>query len=385
MRRLRNRIVIVGCGILILLAVILLFTLMTKGCSKGGGNHGNISTQTIEQQQASNPATNPATEPVSSLPQDLQPTYFKTPVIKDDNTNGELIYSIYVWNKTGYELFGSSDAQAQNYADTINTLANRLSGLNVYDMVIPNHTEYGLPERFKSGEVTSTSQADNIKKIYAALGDNVTPINAYNYLADHNTEYTYFNSDHHWTGLGAYYAYKAFADTNELTALSLEDCAEQTIDGFTGTFTYTTPYLKEDSVHYWELPYTASMDITYASGEVYNYETPYYSAAAPGAYTYGVFLVGDNPLTVIKSSSEKAQAGKKIAIIKESYGNCLAPYFTNNYEEVHVIDFRDFRSTLGTDLKTYCTENDITDVLFVNGVMSANTQIQLDSMLGLVD
>ena len=45
----------------------------------------------------------------------------------------------------------------------------------------------------------------------------VTPINAYNYLSEHCNEYIYFKSDHHWTGLGSYYAYSAFADTLGLT------------------------------------------------------------------------------------------------------------------------------------------------------------------------
>ena len=85
--------------------------------------------------------------------------------------------------------------------------------------------------------------------------------------------------------------------------------------------------------------------------------------------------MGDNPLSVLKSSSDKAQ-DKKIAVVKESYGNAFAPYLTYNYKEVHVIDFR----TFGKNLPQYCKENGIDEVLFLNGIMSANTQIQLDSM-----
>ena len=48
--------------------------------------------------------------------------------------------------------------------------------------------------------------------------------------------------------------------------------------------------------------------------------------------------MGDNALTVLKSASKNAAAGKKIAVVKESYGNAFVPYLTNNYEEVHVID-----------------------------------------------
>ena len=383
-RRLRNRAIIVGTGVAILVLIIVLFSLLIRGCSSGSGDKDKVSTDTIAQQGGTSTATkDEAANSNSSLSQDLQPTYFKTPVIKDDNTNGELYYSIYVWNKTGYELFGGDDEPSKTYANTINTLAGKLPGIKVYDMIIPNHTEYGLPERLKSGDIVSTSQADSIKTAYAAMDKNVTPINIYNYLADHNEEYIYFKSDHHWTGLGAYYAYKAFADTNNMPALKLEDCTEKTIDGFTGSFTNSAPSLDSDTVHYWEFPYGTEMTLTYDGGATETYDSPYYSGATEGSLTYGVFIFGDNPLTVIKSKSENAEKGKKLVIVKESYGNALAPYFTNNYEEVHVVDFRYFSSTVGKTLPAYCVENGITDVLFANGVMSANTQLQLDSMTGM--
>ncbi len=389
-RRMRNRAIIIGVGLAILVFIILMFSLMIKGCSCSSSGKkpetSSISTDTKQQQASVNPAatgSEPTAQPVNQ--QDLSPSYFKTPVIKDDNTNGELYYAIYVWNKTGYELFGGDDERSKTYAKTINTLAAKLPGIKVYDMIIPNHTEFGLPQRLKSGDITSTSQADSIKAAYAALSKDVTAINPYNYLADHNEEYIYFKSDHHWTGLGAYYAYKAFADTNGMPALDLKDCKENQIDGFTGSFSNSAPNLDVDSVHYWEFPYSVTMDLTYDGGNTETYDTPYYKGAAEGSLTYGVFIFGDNPLTVLKSKSQNATQGKKLAIVKESYGNCLSPYFTNNYEEVHIIDFRYFRDNINKSFQAYCTENGITDVLFVNGVMSANTQIQLDSMSGMFD
>ena len=121
------------------------------------------------------------------------------------------------------------------------------------------------------------------------------------------------------------------------------------------------------------------MDITHADGSSASYDSPYYESAEGRSNTYGVFILGDNALTVLKSASENAAAGKKIAVVKESYGNAFVPYLTNNYEEVHVIDFRYFKQ----NLVDYCKTNGIDEVLFMNGVMSANTQVQLDSMSGL--
>lgn len=377
-KRTRNRIIIVSCGILIIILLVVMISSVFKACFGAKQTNAPVSTETKPVATADTPKAN---DKKNEAQDDLSPTYFKTPQIKDDNSNGYSAYSIYVWNNQGFELFGSDEARATTYAETINGFADKLSGITVYDMVIPNHTEMGLPQRLKDSDAPSTSQAENIKSIYSKLSDKVTPVNAYNYLADHNDEYIYFGSDHHWSGLGAYYAYSAFAKTNNLPVLSLDDCTEQQIEGFTGTFTNTASGLDTDTVHYWEFPYEVTMDITDESGNVNTYTSPYYQYAEAGSLTYGVFIMGDHPLTVLNSASENAEAGKKIAVIKESYGNAFVPYLTYNYEEVHVIDFR----TFGDNLVSYCRQNGIDEVLFLNGVMSANTQIQLDSMSGLFD
>ncbi len=375
-KRTRNRIIIVSCGILIIILLVVMISSVFKGCFGAKQTNAPVSTETKPVATADTPNNKK-----NDIQDDLSPTYFKTPQIKDDKSSGYSAYSIYVWNKQGFELFGSDEARATTYAETINGFADKLNGITVYDMVIPNHTEMGLPQRLKDSDAPSTSQAENIKSIYSKLSDKVTPINAYNYLADHNDEYIYFGSDHHWSGLGAYYAYSAFAKTNDLPVLSLDDCTEQQIEGFTGTFSNTASGLDTDTVHYWEFPYEVTMDITDESGNLNTYTSPYYQYAEAGSLTYGVFIMGDHPLTVLKSASENAEEGKKIAVIKESYGNAFVPYLTYNYEEVHVIDFR----TFGDNLVSYCQQNGIDEVLFLNGVMSANTQIQLDSMSGLFD
>ena len=375
-KRTRNRIIIVSCGILIIILLVVMISSVFKGCFGAKQTNAPVSTETKPVATADTPNNKK-----NDIQDDLSPTYFKTPQIKDDKSSGYSAYSIYVWNKQGFELFGSDEARATTYAETINGFADKLNGITVYDMVIPNHTEMGLPQRLKDSDAPSTSQAENIKSIYSKLSDKVTPINAYNYLADHNDEYIYFGSDHHWSGLGAYYAYSAFAKTNDLPVLSLDDCTEQQIEGFTGTFSNTASGLDTDTVHYWEFPYEVTMDITDESGNLNTYTSPYYQYAEAGSLTYGVFIMGDHPLTVLKSDSENAEEGKKIAVIKESYGNAFVPYLTYNYEEVHVIDFR----TFGDNLVSYCQQNGIDEVLFLNGVMSANTQIQLDSMSSLFD
>lgn len=355
---------------------------MFKGCAKKEPEE--ISTETKAAQQSEQTATKAAQQANAAGGDPLSTSYFMTPVIDDDNSPGTDFGTVYGWNGSAYELFGGSEDTAKTYADTVTSLAGKLSGINVYSMIVPNHTEYGLPQRLKDGSVVqSNSQADNIKAAYENMGSGVTPVNAYNYLAEHNKEYTYFHSDHHWTGLGAYYAYKAFADTLKMTPLDLAQCTEKQIDGFTGTFSDMASGLEPDSVHYWEFPYSVSMELHYDGGTTETYDSPYYENAVAGSNTYGVFIFGDNPLTILTSQSENAEPNRKIAVVKESYGNAFVPYLTQNFSEVHIMDLRTFRSNSDVDIATYCKNNGITDFLFLNGIMSANTQGQLDNITAL--
>ncbi len=383
--RIRNRIIIVTAFVLVIVLLVTLIVLMFKGCGAKKTPSG-VSTETkaVETTVAESVPGASAAQQTGNTGDKLSPTVFIPANPTDNNATGYDAGAIYVWNNTGYELFGGSESMGQNYGESINALADKLSGFNVYSMMVPNHTEMGLPARVKE-QTNTTSQADNIKAGYAAMKSNVTPINAYNYLSEHCNEYIYFKSDHHWTGLGAYYAYTAFADTLGMTPLKLEDCTEQQITGFTGTFYSLANDLETDTVSYWQFPYTVTMDITSSPGETINYDSPYFENEESGTLSYGVFIYGDNPLTVLHSSSPAATSGKKIAVVKESYGNAFVPYLSYNYEEVHIMDLRTFREASTLDLTSYCRQNGITDVLFLNGVMSANTQIQLDSMAALFD
>lgn len=368
-KRLRNRIIIVSTFIILVALIILVFSLLFKSCF--GNNQKDtqpMATETIApstavQESNANTAKNSAV--------DL--SGFSTPNPKDDNSSATLEGDVLIWNNAVFELFKGTEDTATKYADTINTFADSTAGsVKVYSMVVPNHTEMGLPERLKSGDGYSTeSQAANIKTIYSKFSSNVTAVNCYNSLAEHCNEYIYFNTDHHWTALGSYYTYKAFAESTNQQVLSLDECTENKIEDFTGSFTnIVSENIGTDTVSYWTFPYETSMELTAeAGGEAQHCDSVYNEAEASGSNSYGVFIYGDNPLSVLKSDR---QTGKKIAVVKESYGNAFVPYLTYNYDEVHVIDFRHWEGSLAS----YCSENGINEVLFINGIMSANTDMQ---------
>lgn len=310
------------------------------------------------------------------------PLTFVTPNIKDDNTstghysaaNG----GVYIYNNMALELFGGSDSSAEYYAQTISEFKKNAPEYKVYNMVVPNHTEFALPRRLiDDGTVATNVQADTIKKIYESYTEDVQPINCYNNLAAHIDEYIYFNTDHHWSGLGAYYAYQAFCEQTGQEALDLSTCTEKTIPDFEGTLaSYDESVMNNlDTVHFWTFPYaTHAMRLSEMGGEM-DQLSVYYEEEASGTLSYGVFIWGDNPLFI--EYNDELQNGKKIAVVKESYGNSFVPYLTNNYQEVHVIDPRHWSG----NLKSYMQDNGIDEVLFINNVMSANTAAFVDDYI----
>lgn len=304
---------------------------------------------------------------------------FDTPDIPDDGTDGYISSvdpGVYIYKNATYELCGASDEAGKDYAAAISEFKKAAPDFTVYNIVVPTHTEFGVPARLTAGIYTA-SQSENIKTIYTNYSADVKAINVYNALCRHKDEYIYFNTDHHWTGLGAYYAYQAFCEQTGQTALALTDCTEKTIDGFEGSFFDTDSSLTPDTVHYWELPYQTHARLQAESGAEMTDASVYYEGAA-GNGAYITFIQGDSSLFIEYNDENKN--GKKLAVVKESYGNAFVPYLTNNYEEVHIIDFRYFSD----NLKNYMTENGITEVLFLNNTMSANAAVQVDRIRELI-
>ena len=68
--------------------------------------------------------------------------------------------------------------------------------------------------------------------------------------------------------------------------------------------------------------------------------------------------------------------GNKLLVIKDTFGSAIVPYLAANYDEVHVIDFRYYEGSV----KDYCNKKGIKNVLFLNGIMSANSAAQVNKL-----
>ncbi len=175
-------------------------------------------------------------------------------------------------------------------------------------------------------------------------------------LAEHAEEEIYYRTDHHWTSLGAFWGANAIFHAMELPPLSLTDYTPRTVSrSFCGT-AYTS------SLAWWIPPDSIQMYVPADDVEVISNFT---GKEEPGSlyredklltkqpYTY--FLGGNQPLCVIRSDAD----GPRVLIIRDSYADCLAPFLSERFSEIHLVDLRYNRS----NLREYIRQHQIQSVL----------------------
>ena len=299
-------------------------------------------------------------EPVVLQKADNDTVLEQMAITNDGELSGNKQNGILVINDECYELFGYSKGALNVYADAINNFAELLpEGDKVYSAVVPGKIEFVKSDKYRN---MAESHADSINYMNEQFNELITPVNIYTPIQEHSDEYLYFRSDHHWTALGAYYAYTAFAKTIGDIPYELEDFEREDVEGFLGTLYNRTlsRTVKEnpDTVQIYHPFVENTFTIYTANGGALDWEV-INMAYAKISNKYMVFISGDNPLSVIDTELDN---GKKIMIFKDSYGNAFVPWLMNHYDEIHIIDPRHYEK----GAISYALENDIHEFMFFN-------------------
>lgn len=270
----------------------------------------------------------------------------------------------------GWGSGGSS--KGANYAEVANKYYRTFDGrVNVYVMPIPSNGEFYTPDMAKSW--TGNGQLSALNNIYAHLAPEVHAVDAYTALSKHVNEPIYSRTDHHWMPLGAFYAARQFAKVAGVPFRNLDSYDEKVVRRFLGTmYSYYThdPELKnnpEDFVYY--VPRDVDYKTTYINyrmkgqtviGANEPKEGPFFHSYKDGSSgAYCTFMGGDAKITKVETSTNN---GRRLLILKDSFGNALPGYFFYSFEQIHVVDSRYFKK----NIVSYINDNKITDVLFCN-------------------
>lgn len=335
-------------------------------------------TATAAQSSASGSSGAPApatTRVTTTTPSATTPTTTATP----ENVEAERSNGILIYGNRAFEMFGGSETQKYRYADVVNAFAAAFPKQKVYNMVVPSSVAFYLPEKYAS---YVADEKANIEDIYGSLDPAVTKLDAYSVLEKHKAEYIYFNTDHHWTGLGAYYAYTAFAEAAGFKPRAYADYEKKTIEGFTGTLATQTNDAKllshPDTVEYCLIPVETTV-LRWNKGSTKGELSSVLAEYAKGGNAYGVFLHGDCPRIDIANNEDPG--GRVILVFKESYGNAFVPYLIPHYGKVIVIDERYYTG----DVYELVESEKVDEILLINNIFAANTKTpaaKLAAMLG---
>jgi DHHW protein len=298
-------------------------------------------------------------------------------ILPDDGQVGTKRGAVFLFKNRGFELFSGGAGMGKKYAEVINSYSRlKIPGLKIYNIIIPNSFEFEVTEKYKN---LVTPAKDAINAVFAAEDSEIIKINPVDELRRHRTEYIYFNTDHHWTSLGAYYTYRVFCEAAGNVPVSLDTIPSKVKAGFLGFFHRLTraASLKSnpDSVRYYLFPDSVNFYIG-SSSIGYWARSKMYAEQARGDNSYSVFLQGDLPICKIETQHKN---GKKIALVKESYGNAFAPFLINNYEKVIVVDQRSYKGDFIAMLKA----EGINELLFINNIFAAHTRFHIDDIKAL--
>lgn len=275
----------------------------------------------------------------------------------------------------GLQNYTGRPTSGKRYMDLISEYARQLKDDNVkvYSLVAPSQGEFYLMEPVS----TQGAEQASIETMYTYLDPLVTGISVCDTLRAHKDEEIYNRTDHHWAPLGAYYAAKVLAEAAGVPFRPLSDYTVGEVQDYVGTMYKFSgdPAIKnapETFVYYMPPEGYVSEFISYkvSNGKTIGEQGPetrdFFRKFPDGSgAAYSTFMGGD--LYTVKTYNTGGTPGRKLLLVKDSYGNAMAPTLFGSFEEVHVIDHRYFPH----GLLDYVRKNGITDLVFENAISLA--------------
>lgn len=297
--------------------------------------------------------------------------------------DAEVIFgSVLQIGNSAFAYYGFSQSGSDRYINMMNHCAEVMDekGVEVYSVLAP--TSVGVMVASDYMEMLGcTDQGESISYILSGMNDKVKKVNTFNNLVAHNDEYIYFRTDHHWSALGAYYAYEEFCKTAGMEAAPLDAFELWDQGTFKGSYYYNCKQnfkLEPDTVYAYNPPGDLEMMITARGGNTFPWTVLTDVSKSKDNAKYMVFLAGDHPLSVITNND--LPEGESCVVIKDSFGNPFVPFLTQNYHKVYVMDYRSYSKM---KLRNFVDVYEIDDVIFLESLAMAQGDGTLDLLESL--
>ena len=247
---------------------------------------------------------------------------------------------------------------------SINNFANKYKNINQYMLISP--TTISIFKDKLPFDAPVIDQAKYLKSYENKLNNNLVFVNPYQTLYSHKDEYIFYKTDHHWTSLGANYAYQDLSKAMKLKETPSNYYKTQLVsNSFIGSLSSKSGYDVKfhDKINVY-LPANNSEEI------VVNYveeqektATLYNSSALSKKDNYEVFLKGNHPLVKIRTNTKN---NKNLLIFKDSYANSFVPFLIKDFSNIILVDPRYYYD----DIYKLIKNENVSDILYL---YNANT------------
>ena len=224
-----------------------------------------------------------------------------------------------------------------------------------------------LVEKFPATEVMLVPTADNIlseklppfapyyddkqliDRVAEAIGEEHM-INVYDALKEHADEEIYYRTDHHWTSLGAMYAYRAWAQGRvDIPFWYREDNMITVTDAFEGTL-QAKLNMPVEAEKIKIFPQTIAKPVSITYDYTIKADSFYEERHLETKDKYSYFIDGNHGLAEIVTENNN---GRELFVIKDSYANTFIPLIAHHYSKVYVLDLRYFNGSLFKFMEQY--------------------------------
>lgn len=279
-------------------------------------------------------------------------------------TNGQLLEQIEVADEN--HLAANIKA--------IKSFSESQSKIPVRMMLVPdaaNVLNHSLPSLAKPED-----QTQMFSMVRKDLGDSVEWIDVSTELNKHKTEKIYYKTDHHWTTLGAFYAFQAAAPSlgieGDLSGKYVSYAVSDSFNGMLASKSGVNLGEKEQIDIYVPTEEDTDLIVDYVD-EGKRSTSLYDSSKLKEKDQYTVFLGGNSSLLDIRTVSTST---KRLLLVKDSFANSFIPFLTPYYREIVVVDPRYYSGTINDLMDSYR----ISEVLFL---YSGNTFFKDNNIRGV--
>ena len=175
-------------------------------------------------------------------------------------------------------------------------------------------------------------------------------------------ENLYYRTDHHWTTLGAFYAYDALGSALSYTPYRVTDFSGEGIPDFRGTYWSGSGMKWIGGEEIDRFRYPGDTDFTTVSPAEGTFSGFYVDRYFKEKDKYAGFFGANTGLVTVRKNGEEDRPC--LLVVKDSFAHSLAPFLARHFD----LDLLDLRYYNQSTVKTLCDQNGYDAVLILGNL-----------------